>query len=138
MCTSSRQLTWHGTDANLATSLLEYGLVIRYVPRRRSWQCIYRNDYESGKYCDGWITEQDLKEMFLSGWAKDKLIDFCRYVSMSWLEWLESSVASRISDVISYFNSMDVFGYDYSAGRTLEEVARELRIKKEDLCVNVL
>lgn len=134
MATSSRQLTWHGTDANLATSLLEYGLAVRYIPRLKSWQCIYLNDNDTNLFSNGWITEADLKDMFINGWAKDKLVDFCRFIGMTWLEWLDSSIASRISDIIDYFGSTNIFGNDNTGGRTLKEVCRELKIKQDATC----
>lgn len=129
MATSSRQLTWHGTDANLATSLLEYGLVVRYVSRQKSWQCIYRHDNDANLFSNGWITEYDLKDMFITGWAKEKLVDFCRYIDKTWIEWLDASVASRISDVISYFGPTNIFENDHTGGKTLDEVCKELKIK---------
>lgn len=36
--------TFHGTDVNKATSLFEYGLLMRWKPEQKSWQCIYQCD----------------------------------------------------------------------------------------------
>lgn len=131
MCKISRQLTWHGIDEDLETSLLEYGLVVRYVPKEKSWQCIYRNGFDSFSY--GWMSEYDLKEMFISGWAKECLSPFCQYLGISWLDWLEASVASRIFDVVSYFGVQDIFGVDTSGGKSLENICCTLKIGCEHL-----
>ena len=32
---------WHGTDSDKVTSLFEYGLLVRYITKEKSWQCIY-------------------------------------------------------------------------------------------------
>ena len=41
---------WHGTDCDKVTSLFEYGLLVRYITKEKSWQCIYRNPHESNKF----------------------------------------------------------------------------------------
>ena len=71
---------WHGTDSDKVTSLFEYGLLVRYITKEKSWQCIYRNPYEPNKFSYSWISEEDMREMFLTGWAKDDLKSFCSYV----------------------------------------------------------
>ena len=67
---------WHGTDCDKVTSLFEYGLLVRYITKEKSWQCIYRNPHESNKFSYSWISEEDMREMFLTGWAKDDLKSF--------------------------------------------------------------
>lgn len=131
MCTKLRQLTWHGIDADLETSLLEYGLVVCYVPKEKSWQCIYRNSFDAFSY--GWMSEYDLKEMFISGWAKEWLSPFCQFLGVSWLEWLAASVASRIFDVVSYFGVQDIFGIDTSGGKSITDICNVLKISCEHL-----
>lgn len=75
---------WHGTDCDKVTSLFEYGLLVRYITKEKSWQCIYRNPHESNKFSYSWISEEDMREMFLTGWAKDDLKSFCSYVGDTW------------------------------------------------------
>ena len=60
---------WHGTDCDKVTSLFEYGLLVRYITKEKSWQCIYRNPHESNKFSYSWISEEDMREMFLTGWV---------------------------------------------------------------------
>lgn len=80
---------WHGTDCDKVTSLFEYGLLVRYITKEKSWQCIYRNPHESNKFSYSWISEEDMREMFLTGWAKDDLKSFCSYVGDTWNDWLQ-------------------------------------------------
>lgn len=87
---------WHGTDCDKVTSLFEYGLLVRYITKEKSWQCIYRNPHESNKFSYSWISEEDMREMFLTGWAKDDLKSFCSYVGDTWNDWLLRPVATRI------------------------------------------
>lgn len=89
---------WHGTDCDKVTSLFEYGLLVRYITKEKSWQCIYRNPHESNKFSYSWISEEDMREMFLTGWAKDDLKSFCSYVGDTWNDWLLRPVATRIYD----------------------------------------
>ena len=51
---------WHGIDADKATSLFEYGLLVRYITKEKEWQCVYRNLYDPTKFSYSWISEQDM------------------------------------------------------------------------------
>lgn len=101
---------WHGTDCDKVTSLFEYGLLVRYITKEKSWQCIYRNPHESNKFSYSWISEEDMREMFLTGWAKDNLKSFCSYVGDTWNDWLLRPVATRIYDLVSYYGAEEIFG----------------------------
>lgn len=119
---------WHGTDCDKVTSLFEYGLLVRYITKEKSWQCIYRNPYEPNKFSYSWISEEDMREMFLTGWAKDDLKSFCSYVGDTWNDWLLRPVATRIYDLVSYYGAEEIFGNSYRT-YTAKEVCLSLRIK---------
>lgn len=119
---------WHGTDCDKVTSLFEYGLLVRYITKEKSWQCIYRNPHESNKFSYSWISEEDMREMFLTGWAKDDLKSFCSYVGDTWNDWLLRPVATRIYDLVSYYGAEEIFGNSYRT-YTAKEVCLRLRIK---------
>jgi hypothetical protein len=36
-----KQRRWYGNDLNKAVSLFEQGLLIRYISKKKSWQCLY-------------------------------------------------------------------------------------------------
>lgn len=56
-----KERTFHGSDVNKVTSLFEYGLLMRWMPKRQSWQCIYWSECTSGitRYSYGWIDEKN-------------------------------------------------------------------------------
>ena len=119
---------WHGTDCDKVTSLFEYGLLVRYITKEKSWQCIYRNPHESNKFSYSWISEEDMREMFLTGWAKDDLKSFCSYVGDTWNDWVLRPVATRIYDLVSYYGAEEIFGNSYRT-YTAKEVCLSLHIK---------
>ena len=120
---------WHGTDANKVVSLFEYGLLVRYVPEQKSWQCLYRNPHIPTRFSYGWKDERDLKQMFLTDWARNDLPSFCSHVGATWKEWLERPVAVRIYDVFQYYGALNIFGEDYSGGESAKDVCKALHIK---------
>nr|DAI00610.1 MAG TPA: hypothetical protein [Caudoviricetes sp.] len=122
-----RNRTWQGTDANKITSLFEYGLLMRWIPKQKCWQCVYRsglNTYSYGTVCDN-----TLEELFTKDWAAKHLESFLKFVGHSWKEWQELSIYSRVSDFLTYFGSEELFGMDYSGGDNTKEICRNLKIK---------
>lgn len=69
-----------------------------------------------------------LREMFLTGWAKDDLKSFCSYVGDTWNDWLLRPVATRIYDLVSYYGAEEIFGNSYRT-YTAKEVCLSLHIK---------
>ena len=123
---------WHGIDADKATSLFEYGLLVRYIAKEKEWQCVYRNPYDPTKFSYSWISEQDMKEMFMTGWAKDDLQSFCSCVGDTWNDWLLRPVATRIHDLLSYYTAEDIFGCNYDQLYSVKEICLSLHIKYEE------
>lgn len=75
-----------------------------------------------------YASEEDMREMFLTGWAKDDLKSFCSYVGDTWNDWLLRPVATRIYDLVSYYGAEEIFGNSYRT-YTAKEVCLRLRIK---------
>lgn len=123
---------WHGVDANKAISLFEYGLLVRYVSKEKEWQCVYRNPYEPTKFSYRWMNENDMSEMFLTGWAKDDLQYFCSYVGETWNDWLLRPVATRIHDLFTYYGAEEIFGNNYDSLYSAKEICLSLHIKYEE------
>ena len=94
---------WHGMDCDKVTSLFEYGLLVRYITKEKSWQCIYRNPYEPNKFSYSWISEEDMREMFLTGWAKDDLKSFCSFVRslQEYMIWFPIMERKRYSETVT-------------------------------------
>lgn len=122
-----RDRTWQGTDANKITSLFEYGLLMRWMPKQKCWQCVYRSGLNTYSY--GTVRDNTLEELFTKGWAAKYLESFLKFVGDSWKEWQELSIYSRVSDFLTYFGSEELFGTDYSGGDNTKEVCRSLKIK---------
>jgi len=74
------------------------------------------------------LSEEDMREMFLTGWAKDDLKSFCSYVGDTWNDWLLRPVATRIYDLVSYYGAEEIFGNSYRT-YTAKEVCLSLHIK---------
>lgn len=69
-----------------------------------------------------------MREMFLTGWAKDDLKSFCSYVGDTWNDWLLRPVATRIYDLVSYYGAEEIFGNSFQT-YTAKEVCLGLHIK---------
>lgn len=114
---------WHGTDCDKVTSLFEYGLLVRYITKEKSWQCIYRNPHESNKFSYSWISEEDMREMFLTGWAKN--------LTVFSFDELSENVQKKIIER-EHWNvmeqCMDAYGIDYKKSMKAFEDMTDTRV----------
>lgn len=126
-----KERTFHGSDSNKVISLFEYGLLMRWKPNEQSWQCIYRSECPPGtiRYSYSWTDEKTLDEIFTEGWGVKHLESFMNFIGSSWEEWKELTMCQRVSDFISYFGCMELFGTDYSGGYSIKEICKKLHIK---------
>lgn len=129
-----RQRTFHGGDLNIATSLFEYGLLVRYVPKSKSWQCIYKTACPPGmvRYSYGWVEETAFNEIFTKDWGVKHLKSFMSFIGSCWEEWKEMQMHQRISDFDGYFGYHEIFDTDYSGGYTVKEICKRLHIKYKE------
>ena len=125
--------TWYGNDGNKAVSLFEQGLLVRYISKEKGWQCLYLSGVSPKKVSIGWTNEKTIEEVLTTGWAAKSLPSFLKCSGCTWEEWLALDMASRISDFISYFGELELFGENYWGGYTTKEICKRLHIKyKED------
>lgn len=124
---TKRNRIWQGTDAYKITSLFEYGLLMRWLPKQKCWQCVYRSRLNTYSY--GSLEDNTLEELFTKDWSAKHLESFLKFIGLSWEEWKEQSVYSRVSDFIGYFGSEELFGSDYSGGYSVKQICKELRLK---------
>lgn len=126
----AKQRTFHGADVNKATSLFEYGLLLRWKPKQQSWQCIYQTACPPGmvRYSYGWIEEKAFDEIFTKGWGVKYLQSFMDFIGSSWDEWKELAMCQRVGDFISYFGSGELFSTDLT-GYSVKEICKRLKIK---------
>lgn len=126
---ADQNITWHGTDQNKVTSLFEYGLLVRYIPKEKSWQCVYRSGVNTFSY--SWTDHKTLDELFTTGWAVKHLPSFLKFCGTDWEQWKQQPVVSKASDFISYFGVAELFGEDYYGGYSVKEICKRLHIKYE-------
>lgn len=124
---TGRDRTWQGTDVNKITSLFEYGLLMRWNPGQKCWQCVYRSGLNTFSYGSVW--ENTLEDLFTKDWAAKHLESFLKFTGHSWEEWKELSIYGRVSDFLGYFSCEELFGTDYSGGSTTKQICKDLKIK---------
>lgn len=126
-----RNISWHGNDVNKATSLFEYGLLMRWMPKQQSWQCIYQSACPPGivRYSYGWIVEKTLDEIFMKDWGVKHLKSFMDFCGSCWEEWKEFTMCQRINDFISYFGTGELFSTDTTGEYSIKEICKKLHIK---------
>jgi hypothetical protein len=110
--------SWTGTDADLETSLFEYGFVAKQPQNKDypdEWFVLYRiNDDAFGT---GWIRESELNAIIEGKeWADEKdIAGFLESVgSGSKEEWLQLSFQHKFSDLINHWGYENIMGTDYS------------------------
>ncbi len=122
--------TWHGTDISKSISLFEYGLLVRYVPKERCWQCIYRSGANSFSF--GWMDDKTLEETLTKDITLEDRELFLKTHNMAWEQWIERPIANRIGDFITYFGADKLFGIGYSRGVTTKEMCQRFKIKYKE------
>lgn len=119
--------TWHGTDLSKSVSLFEYGLLVRYVPKEKSWECVYRSGTNAFSFA--WMDDKTLEDILTVDWAKEHREPFLKFCDATWEEWKASSMSGRISDFITYFGAVQLFGMDYNRGHSILDMCKRFKIK---------
>ena len=104
-----------GTDINLEISLFEYGLICTPYKKNNyqdEYFCIYRQGENFGT---GYIRESDLNSlMYGEDCMRNKdIFDLLDYVGSQLDEWFELPFIQKLSDLLSYYGSENIFGTDY-------------------------
>ena len=118
---------WHGIDRDKAISLFEYGLLMRWVPRVKEWQVIYKNPREEETFCFSWVNESELTEIFEDGWAANKKKEFLEFHGINWDEFVQSSVIQKTADIYNYFGAENIFGANREAD-SVKQICKRLKI----------
>ena len=99
---------FHGIDASLEISLLEYGLLVQhYEDTEYSVVCKYGD-----KFYNSHSDENDINGLITGNdWMHtDDIIDFLSFVGQSRDEWLDNKFVSKLHDLIQYFGPDSVIG----------------------------
>jgi hypothetical protein len=101
-----------GTDADLETSLFEYGVICKPMPKDEYF-CIYN---QNGLYATGYVKEHELNALICgTEWMSKKDIkSFLAFTGMEKNEWFELSFIHKLSDLLNYYGSENILGTDYS------------------------
>jgi hypothetical protein len=122
-----QNLTFVGTDNDLETSLLEYGLLVsneEHEDGSGTHFCIYKQNNAFGT---GHISEKEING-YVEGKEFMKKKDITEFFSWSGTsgkkEWIALPLVTKIHELISYYGSENIFGVDYSP--ITEEKVKEL------------
>lgn len=120
--------SWEGVDADLETSLFEYGFVAKQRPDK-DYSDEYFVLYDAGnnKYDTGHIRESELNNIVLGKeWAKENdILKFLSFVGSDLEDWLQTSFVNKLSDLISYWGVENIMGSSYG-GFSKEEAEKML------------
>ncbi len=118
-----KRQNFQGTDAGLATSLLEYGLVWRELPD--SWLFVYRgtDDRFHRQTIDknvNLLREYDWVDWpeFLNSMGDGEA---AHLPDISQADWFKNSLPWKIADLVNYHGVENVFGTDYAPGFEIVE-----------------
>ena len=108
---------WQGVDADLETSLFEYGAVAKQ-PREKDypdeWFVLYKVDDDV--FDTGWKRESELDAIVnLEEWASEETINnFFSFLGTKVENWLEYSFIAKFNDLVSYFGIENIMGTSYN------------------------
>lgn len=118
---------WHGNDLNKATCIFEQNLLIRYLPNRDLWECVYR--LSDDRFGIGLVDARTFVEFPCTMMGKRYLSDFMANCCSTWDEWLGLPMLRKIDDFVGFFGDIELFGEEYFGGYTTAEICKKLRIK---------
>jgi hypothetical protein len=113
---TTTKFSFHGTDADNETSLLEYGLLVSnelHEDGSGTQFCVYRID--ENHFGTGHYKESEF-DAIIKGeeWANEEDINgFLSFVGTDKNEWLNLSFVNKMSDLINYWGIENICGTDY-------------------------
>ena len=112
-----KQSSWTGVDADLETSLFEYGAVAKQ-PEEKDYTDEWFVLYSVGQdvFDTGWKRESELDAIVnLEDWANSESIDgFLSTIDSTKEKWLELSFINKFNDLVSYFGIENIMGTSYN------------------------
>lgn len=120
--------TWHGTDSDLETSLLEYNMVCKYNTQNKEYDVIVPSPYIKDKYDERSVSEHEVNTIL------DDLLSNRKNSFLNWLgedsveDWITNSFATKFRDLCTFFGSEDIVGAD-EWPITLEEVCEKIELE---------
>jgi hypothetical protein len=117
-------LDYRGIDADLETSLFEYGFIALDIPETRELQLIicsqhYQENFK--RIITGWFSYQDIDSSINESWFHKE--HFFSFLGCNESEWLNQSYIMKIYDLFSYYG-FENFGFSFYNSFSLLEFAR--------------
>lgn len=106
-----KKLTFIGTDANVETSLFEYGVIMstnEHEDGSGTHFVIYR---QGEKFGCGHISECEVNELINEPWFDRP--NFMRCVDEDSTSWVRLPMITKLHDLLSYYGSENIMGTDY-------------------------
>jgi hypothetical protein len=107
-----------GLDVNLEISLKEYGLAWK-ENENGEFTFIYGISYNGEEY--GRFSTCDLSESDIDWISEDDMKGVLSFVGMSESDWKDAYWPMKVSDLVSYFGTENIFGSNYWEGLTYDE-----------------
>jgi hypothetical protein len=110
-----------GNDVNIEISLKEYG--IAWIERKDEFMFYFGISVDDNCRHDrfGWGTiEKDIDIRKEYSW-----VDFDRVNEFVGMGFFELSLPQQISDLVSYYGTVEIFGESYTEGSTYDEVVKD-------------
>jgi len=108
---------FEGIDKSLEISLFEYGVLVSIKPDEENEYCIiYRTQVGEDSICNEFdvshMSEKELISKTQEEWFM--LDDFLATSDTNYDDWIVgTSMAAKVSDMISYYSYQDIFGISY-------------------------
>lgn len=100
-----------GTDVNLETSLMEYGLLVSTdVDKDGQHACLYKHTYE-GTFDVGYLSDMEVNAFLNESWFNKE--SFLTYVGLTECDWINMRFVNKLSDLLNYYGYENIFGSSY-------------------------
>lgn len=117
---------FYGIDKSIDISILEYGVLVSKEPdRNNEYLIVYGVDNDGNKYqsfASIFMSEQEINSKIEEPWFSKN--SFFSHNDINEEEWLQLDVASKMTDMLSYYGSENICGVSYHTFD--EEKLREL------------
>lgn len=108
-----------GTDVNLETSLMEYGLLVsKETDKDSQHACLYKHAYD-GTFDVGYLSENEINTFLHESWFNKE--SFLSYVGQTECDWINMMFVNKVSDLLSYYGYENIFGSSYGDVFSTEE-----------------
>lgn len=114
-----------GVDADLETSLFEYGLLVSAeLDNSGEYQCVY--SVGNGDFDVSYKTDNDINEVIEETWFEKN--SFFDYLGTKEEEWVNTEFVNKLSDLLNYYGYQNFFGdaqYPFDEEQVIEFINKQ-------------